>query len=163
MPEPHPSRDKVLKWLAADPSRSSSEASRKFGVPEGTVRSWKKRGIEKQQIADLRSNLTVFSTSAGAGTEAADPELSALAGQPIKVLLRRILGLRLARLALRVDADESAADSARIIASLADRLGAIEGLDEVKEQDPTSEEGRTALREALKGIPRDILLEVLAS
>ena len=159
MPNPRPSRDQVLRWLAADPQRTAGDAARKFDVPEGTVRSWKKRARDEGRAP--RDNLTVLQP-ATAGEDLA--ALAELANLPPKELARLAIVIRLARLALRVEPDaESIADSARIVASLADRLGAIEGLDPVKEQDPTSEEGRKALREALKGIPRDLLQEVLAS
>jgi hypothetical protein len=155
MPTPRPSADVVLRWLNADPARTSAEAARKYGIPEGTVRSWKKRAADENR----HSNLTVLHPE---GVPVDPAEIAALFAMSPKDLLRVGVIARLVRLA-RCSEDESPADMARIVSSLLDRAAAIEALDPVKEQDPTSDEGRKQLAEALKVIPAEVLEAALAA
>jgi transposase-like protein len=169
MAKPPPSRDEVIRWARATGNESSPAAiARQFPMlSPNTIKSWLRRAKEDGRIPTAPPNLVSLPTPEPA-PRAAEPldeftELDKLAGLPIRDLLRRILLLRLARLALRVDAAvESVADSVKIIASLADRLTVLEQLEPVKELDPSTEEGRAALRAALDAFPAEVRAEIRA-
>ena len=144
----HDRRDEVLAWLREAPIRNANDAAKHFGIPPGTIRSWKKRERDERP----RGELTLLDRPAPQPAEPVEPPAGALLDKA-----RLALAYRLERLAQPVNvAEESPADSARIVASLLERLPAIEGLEPIKKLDPTTDEGTKALIEALKAFPADV-------
>lgn len=148
----HDRRDEVLAWLREVPARNANDAAKHFGIPSGTIRSWKKRERDERP----RGELTLLDRPA----PSPEPdEVAKLAELPAKELTRIAIARRLARLAMPVQESESVAESARIVASLVDRRAGLEALEEEAELDPTTTEGRAALLEALASFPADLLAE----
>lgn len=153
-----------MLWLRANPEAGPAAASRQFPtVSINTIKSWQKRARDEGRVPRIeapRGELTVLRPGAAAPV---DPDLAALANLPLRELARVALVQRLVRLAAPVDPlTESVMDSAKIVQGLSDRVGVFEQLEPVREEDPTSEAGRKALIEALKGIPADVLTEAAA-
>ena len=152
------SADTVLRWLSEDPARNSKMASAHFGISDATIRSWTKRARDEGRARP--TNLTVLPPNA----QAPAADLAALEAMRPSELVKIAMLRRLIRMAEPIDETvESSADSVKIVNGLADRVAIFEGMDPAQEVNPTSEAGRTALLEALKSVPKDLLRLAVAS
>jgi hypothetical protein len=161
-PRPKHTEPEVMAWLREDDTRGPKAASLQFpGVSINTIKSWQRRA--RLDGRSPRDNLTLLSPAP------APPAPEAPAPSPLESLTRKQLHLlamtrRLVRLAEPINPSiESLSDSAKILTGLLDRTALIEGLDPVKEQDPTSDEGRKQLIAAMGAFPAEVLEAALAA
>jgi hypothetical protein len=161
-PRPAHTEPEVMAWLRANPGAGPTAAAKQFpGVSVNTIKSWQYRAREDGRSP--RDNLTLLSPAP------ASPAPEAEAPNPLENLTAKELHLlaltrRLVRLAEPINPSiESLPDSAKILTGLLDRTALIEGLDPVKEQDPTSDEGRKQLIAAMGAFPAEVLEAALAA